>query len=259
VLWPFALLCDLLIASFSILVVGILVSGGGEFHTASKTIRLHSLENPIALLSVLVALRLVIANRYPFWANRKLTGDNLAVSSWKFLNWLNTSIRGISLPAAWRFVQLAAAIALLVKLANAWFYFGFFSGDDVEVQEMSLASLLHWDWSAWGLRSAFYPFTFIYPAHWLAHSVGIDSPFGLVFAGRAAAALWSSFGVLAIFAQAVRVFDRRTAITFVGLLSCSGLLLAFGSSELPRPIGAVFVCLGFFVLRRESIVSASVA
>ncbi len=52
----------------------------------------------------------------------------------------------------------------MVKAIYAWWYYGFYTGDDVEIHEMVFAAIFGWDWQAWDIRSAFYPMVFIYPA-----------------------------------------------------------------------------------------------
>ena len=82
---------------------------------------------------------------------------------------------------------LLIVVITVVKLANAALYPGFFSGDDVEIHEMTFARLFGWNWTAWDLRNAFYPMVFIYPIQALLAGMGIDDTATLVFAGR-----WSS-------------------------------------------------------------------
>ena len=60
----------------------------------------------------------------------------------------------------------------------------FYSGDDVEVQEMSLRALLHTEWPVWDLRNATFPLGFIYPIQRLAMALGVSRMAALVFAGH---------------------------------------------------------------------------
>lgn len=66
------------------------------------------------------------------------------------------------------FVTAVGVFSLAARLLNASSSYGFFSGDDVEIHEMTFAALFHLDWPIWELRSPFYPMLFIYPVQWAA-------------------------------------------------------------------------------------------
>jgi hypothetical protein len=142
-------------------------------------------------------------------------------------------------------------VSALIKLANAYFYFGFYSGDDVEVHEMTFAALFGWDYTAWSLRSAVYPMTFLFPVQWVLVQAGILDPATLIFAGRVVVV---SFSVLMLWL----VYKTGHALSnhpAVGVLAC-GLLAAskthtqFASTELPRTVAATFLVAAFLILLR---------
>jgi hypothetical protein len=140
-------------------------------------------------------------------------------------------------------------LAVVVKLAAAWYLPGFFSGDDVEVHEMTLSALFGADWPIWELRSPFFPLTFVYPAQWVAHSAGITDPRSLVFAGRAVVALLSTLVIPLTYIAARRAAPTTPAVAVMAaaLVTANKLQMSFGSTELPRPVASVFV-LGAFIL-----------
>jgi 4-amino-4-deoxy-L-arabinose transferase-like glycosyltransferase len=146
-----------------------------------------------------------------------------------------------------------AAVSLLIKLVNAWAHFGFFSGDDVEVHEMTFKHLFHLDLPVWQLRSAFYPMAFIYPVQSALRHLGVDDTAALVFAGRAVVAIMSTLTVVAVFFVAQRQYGMRTAIVATCFIAFSGLQVAFGSTELPRPVSTLFVVLAFAGVSRGGV------
>ena len=54
-------------------------------------------------------------------------------------------------------------VASAIRVANVFTHFGFVTGDDVEIHEMTLGVALGKAWPVWDLRNAFYPMTFIFP------------------------------------------------------------------------------------------------
>jgi hypothetical protein len=138
---------------------------------------------------------------------------------------------------------------------------GFYSGDDVEIHEMTLGVLLQKPWPVWDLRCAFFPMVFIYPAQRLALAVGWSSPELLVLAGRVAVALISSAAVPLTWWAARRLApsDARLAAISVLLLAINKLQMSFGSSELPRPVSTVFVVAAFLLVVRGRVLQSGLA
>ena len=83
----------------------------------------------------------------------------------------------------------------VVKAIYAWRYYGFYTGDDVEIHEMVFATIFGWDWQAWDIRAAFYPMVFIYPAVAAVQKLGIDDTALLVFMGRLPVVAFSGLNI----------------------------------------------------------------
>jgi hypothetical protein len=158
-------------------------------------------------------------------------------------------------------VACLAVAVFVVRVLLAWRLPGFFSGDDVEIHEMTLGALLHKPWSVWDLRCAFFPMVFVYPAQRIALALGASSPETLVLAGRAAVALVSTLSIPLIWWTARRLepADSRLALIAVVLLAMNKLQMSFGSSELPRPVSTVFVLAAFLCLIRGRVRQSAVA
>jgi len=148
-----------------------------------------------------------------------------------------------------RIVIACALLSLVLKLVNIVVHYGFWTGDDVEIHEMTLSALFGWNWRAWELRSPFYPMTFVYPIQWVLFELGARDPFTFVLGGRAAVALISTASVLVLF----KVAERATGSVRVALLSAmifafSKLHIIGGSTELPRTVSSLFVLVAFWLL-----------
>jgi hypothetical protein len=154
-------------------------------------------------------------------------------------------------PATAIVLSLSAA-ALTAKLLNAWFYFGFFSGDDVEALEFALAQVLEWsNYIPWGLRNPLYPTVFLRPAIEVAQALGFQDPQVLVFSARLVVAVISTATVPIAFLVGQRLTGSHLAGVFAaGATAVSGAFTRFSSSALPRPIAGTLILLALLLLLR---------
>jgi hypothetical protein len=236
---------DLLLLGLTAVMLFVLLTGGGVFFIGGTRISVTSIGNPLLAWLLVATLRWWLGRMTPFLAIRSLRLDTLderAVSLWRRIS---HALRTISEQQAMHLVIATATGSLVVRLANAYWHYGFFAGDDVEIHEMTLAALFGYDWEIWNLRNAFYPMTFILPVQWLLVQAGASDPFSLVFAGRAVVAAFSSATLLLLFAVGRRVLGTPSALLAVMLLALSALHVTLGSTELPRPVAAFFLVAGF--------------
>ena len=122
-------------------------------------------------------------------------------------------------------------IVLTIKMAIILSHPGFITGDDVEIQEMTVGRVLGTSWPVWDLRSAVYPMTVVFPVQWIAHALGTTDIGTLVSAGRAAAATLSSALLAVLFVAVRRAAGMPVALLAVTLASTNHLLMAFGASD----------------------------
>ena len=162
----------------------------------------------------------------------------------------------------WWIIGIVLFSAIL-KTLNAYFYYGFFCGDDVEVLEMTFAKLFAWDWTAWELRNAFFPMGFIYPVQSLLHSLGTKDTALLILAGRFVVITFSLINLLLVYKIASKEFESR-AVGLLALLflATSKLHTCFAASVLPRTVASTFILLSLFFLlsqrKRSSLIIAAV-
>jgi hypothetical protein len=243
---------DLLLVISLCVVIAVILTGGAAFDAGSVRVRVHGVDNPLWLLTAAVVLRYAI-RRPPFLGNTRWPVESFfRRGPWLLLErvmpWLSS-----------RFVRPVVAVAVLtgcvfaVRLLLAGTSPGFFSGDDVEIHDLTLGILLRKAWPVWDLRCAFFPMIFVYPAQWLALTLGRTSPQALVFAGRVLVAFVSSMAIplLWMTARQLRPSEPRMAIIAVLLFAINKLQMSFGSSELPRPVSTVFVLAAFLCLLRQ--------
>jgi len=254
------IIIDLLLLTLLSAVVFIIVTGGGVLHVFEVTIRARSVGNPISFVAGLAVLRYAL-RRWPF----------LGIAGWQLGPGLRRGTYFIGerlvAEATGLFrrpllsVTLLSIVVFLIRVLLAWAAPGFFSGDDVEIHEMTLGVLFHRAWPVWDLRCAFFPMVFVYPAQAVAFALGASSPETLVLAGRVAVALFSTAAIPLTWLTARRLApgDRRLAALSVLLLSINKLQMSFGSSELPRPVSTVFVLAAFSCLIQRRLLQSAAA
>lgn len=238
---PVVILLDALACLLAIAIVAIALTGGGVFDIGGLRVSARSVGNPVAALLLVGVIRYALAGA-PGWLDRRCTA---------LVRSAHDALADLTGQRAWRIVFALAAFSLIVKLANAWSHPGFFSGDDVEVQEMSLAALFDRDWRAWTLRSAFFPMVFIHPAHAVASWLGATDPATLVAAGRTVVAVLSTLTVPLVFAAGRRLDGVATGVIAAFFVATSHLLVTFGGTELPRPVSAMLLAGAFVLLLRR--------
>jgi hypothetical protein len=248
---PAFVLVDLLLAVLGFEIVAVLVTGGGEFTLGGQRISARSIVNPLIVFIVLAATRFSWTDR-PFTFHRGLSRSSInrtAASSIESA-WLRfTSLDGVR---AHRWVLAIAAASLVVKMANIAWYQGFYSGDDVEIHEMTLGLIFHRDWPVWNLRSPIFPVGFIYPVQWTLAQLGVSETTPLVLAARSVVALFSTANVVLLWSVTRRQWHSTpVAVIAAALLAFSGLHVQFGSSELPRTVATTFVLAAAWLLQER--------
>jgi len=245
-------LLDILLSLSTAVVLAILLTGGGVFHAGSTLISATHARNLITIVTLVTAARGYWGRSVPFLGLRRLEFRVLPGRCLKRLVQLRGWLQSLDQTTARRIVTGILVLSAVIKLANSWFYYGFYSGDDVEIHEMTLAALLSWDdWQAWNLRCAFYPMAFIYPAQAIFHSLGVREEALLVFSGRTVVVLFSLLGVVLVYKTAKAIYGSLpVGICAVSLYAASHLDINFGSSVLPRTVAATFVLLCVWLLER---------
>lgn len=246
-------LLDIVILIFVSLILLVLATGGGIYDIRPGfRIRVHQITNPLLVLYILLIIRLWTAKRIPFLGRRALDISRLSDQAAIFWNKVGSWFRELTPAKAGQIVLIIIGVSVVIKILNAFFYFGFFSGDDVEIHEFSFAHLFHWNWKAWNLRSPFFPMVFIYPIQFILHTAGVQDPWLLIFAGRLVVIAFSALNLLLVYKLARRIFSSvPVAVLSVFFLAMSKLHTAFASTELPRTVASFFVLLGCWFLFSE--------
>ena len=244
------LIIDLAIAGLTVAILFVLLTGGGELQAGTVRLRLRSVQNPLWEFTALLVLRYGLRRKCPFLGVRRF--DLSDVDS-QLPALARRALARLEGAVAARWIVIICLGVFLLKATLAWRLPGFFSGDDVEIHEMTLGKLLRHAWPVWELRNPFFPMAFILPAQRLALALGATDPAQLVFAGRLVVALVSTLAIPLTW-LAARQLSPSAAVPLLAalLLAVNKLHVSFGSSELPRPVSAVFVLAAFVTLTRNA-------
>ena len=247
-----AAIIDSLALLLLFLLAFILVTGGGRYDLLGVRVSVRTVANPLLALHAVLLIRYSASKEVPLFGRARLTPARIATWSLHLCQGVSTALARMPVRRAATTVLLIIAVTTLVKLANAAFYPGFFSGDDVEIHEMTFVSLFGMDWPVWDLRSPFYPMTVIYPVQRLAVWAGVTETQPLVFLGRAVVAVLSSIAVWLIYKAGAALDDPGTGLLAAATFAIQRLHVVFGGSELPRPVSTIFVAGAFVCLLQRS-------
>lgn len=248
-----AVALDVAIVALFSLVVWVAATGGGAFELLGLRVTARDTGNPLLFITIACVARYALRRSVPFLGIPRLSLRDLDVRALAAWQWLDDRLALTRRRAGSRLVLALVVTAIAIRAAFAWHDPGFYSGDDVEVQEMSLKALFGADWDVWDLRNAMFPLGVVHPAHRLAVAIGVDDVAALVFAGRLVVAILSSLGIWMVWRAGRRIWPETPgfALAAAFLLWTSSVHMAFGSSELPRPVSTLFVLGGFICLQSQ--------
>ena len=249
---PLAFVADVLAAVLIAVIIAIVATGGGVFEVAGQRISVMGVDNPLLALTLIVTLRYAFLRRVPIAGRERWSVPVIETQARDSILYLHRRFERREPRDRVAGVLTVALFAAVVKILLAWTYPGFFSGDDVEVHEMSIGALWHVPWPIWDLRNALFPLGVVYPAQKLSALASLDDPASLVVAGRVTVALVSSLTVVLVWRAGLYLWPRTPgyAVFAAVLFATSHLHIAFGSSELPRPVATVLVTGAFVLLLR---------
>jgi len=129
----------------------------------------------------------------------------------------------------WMVVGLVAVTTAL-RLALAWRFFGFHTGDDVEIVQAALMRALRWPYQPLGLRNLLASDILAAPMAWLASTLGVESVSSLVRLTSVPFVALASANVVLVHRLARSwLGDERPALLAAGLVALHWLPLGYGS------------------------------
>lgn len=243
---------DFVIVLLGLAIAVILATGGGEFMFGGTRVSARSIVNPLIALTLLAAVRFIWTDR-PFTFHQRLGRGDIKRAAAAAVEAARLRLESLDEPGARRWVLAVALASLGWKLLNIFWYRGFYSGDDVEIHEMTLGLLFQRDWPVWNLRSPIFPVGFIYPVQWALVQAGLAETTPLVLAGRLVVAAFSTANIWLLWTVTRRQWQNiPIAVGAASLLAFSGLHVQFGSSELPRTVATTFILAAVWLLQART-------
>src|SRR5258706_4185701 len=141
-----------------------------------------------------------------------------------------------------------AAIIAAVAAAQLWMayrYFGFLTGDDVEVLSEAFRRARGLDYTPWDIRNLFVPDVVVAPVVWLAS--GLSTRSTIFFSSFPFVAL-SALTIWLVYRLAHRWCGERAAIVAALLFATHWIPLGFGSTVYPRTLSAACVVAAALIL-----------
>src|SRR6266550_4032939 len=144
---------------------------------------------------------------------------------------------------------LAAVIAAvaITQLWLAYRYYGFLTGDDVEVLSEAFRRARGLAYTPWDIRNLFVPDVLVAPIVWLTR--GASTRTTIFFASLPFIAL-CSLTIWLVFRLALRWCGERAAIVAALLFATHWMPLSFGSTVYPRTLAAACVVAAALIVDR---------
>jgi hypothetical protein len=144
-----------------------------------------------------------------------------------------------------------AAIIAAVAAAQLWMayrYFGFMTGDDVEVLSEAFRRARRLKYTPWDIRNLFVPDVVVAPVVWLTR--GLSTRMVIFFSSMPFVVI-SALTVFLVYRLALRwSSDERVALVAALLFATHWIPLGFGSTVYPRTLAAACVVAAALVVER---------
>ncbi len=142
-----------------------------------------------------------------------------------------------------RRVVILAILSTAVRVWLAHHYYGFETGDDVEIAQEAFRAALGLDYAPWNIRNLFVSNALVAPLLQIASLFGVTDPFALATLARYPFILFAGVNVLLVYFLGRQWFSEEAGFLAAALYSIHWLPLVFGSSLYPRIPGTTFLLL----------------
>lgn len=151
-------------------------------------------------------------------------------------------------------VAIIAAVAA-TQLWLAYRYYGFMTGDDVEVLSEAFRRARGLDFHPWDVRNLFVPDVLVAPVVWLAHGASTRTT---IFLASLPFIALTSLTIVLVYRLTLRwCADERAAIVAALLFSTHWIPLGFGSTVYPRTLAAACVVAAALIIERWPFVAGA--
>jgi hypothetical protein len=137
----------------------------------------------------------------------------------------------------------------VVRLTLGFVYFGFHTGDDVEILQAGFMRALGWPYQPWEIRNLLVSDLLTNPSIALASALGVSSTQTLIWLASVPMVLLASINIWLVYRLAVRwLQSEQTALLASALYGFHWLPLGYGSMVYPRTVSTTCVLAAALVL-----------
>jgi hypothetical protein len=143
-----------------------------------------------------------------------------------------------------------AAIIAVVAAAQLWLayrYYGFLTGDDVEVLSEAFRRARGLAYTPWDIRNLFVPDVVVAPIVWFSSGLSIRTT---IFLASLPFIALSLLTIWLVYRLALRWCDERAALVAALLFATHWIPLSFGSTVYPRTLAAACVVAAALIVER---------
>ena len=142
--------------------------------------------------------------------------------------------------------------SFLCRAALGSFYFGFHTGDDVEILEFGFHRALGLAYTPWAIRNTLLSDVLVAPVVWLAHAAGTELTRRLCWFATAPFVLLSVLNVKMLHALVLRWFrDPVLSLAAAAAYALHWIPMGYGSTVYPRTASTACVLASVLLLARE--------
>src|SRR6185295_13664604 len=142
--------------------------------------------------------------------------------------------------------------SFLCRAALGSFYFGFHTGDDVEILEFGFHRALGLAYTPWAIRNTLLSDVLVAPVVWLAHAAGTESIRRLCWFATAPFVLLSVLNIKMLHALVLRWFrDPVLSLAAAAAYALHWIPMGYGSTVYPRTASTACVLASVLLLARE--------
>ena len=153
-----------------------------------------------------------------------------------------------------RLLLILIVVFISLDVFLAIHYYGFLTGDEVELIESALKITLHTDYQPWNIRNLFIPYLIFAPILQVARLIGTQNPMIFVYITRIIVISFSSLNIYLIFLICQRLtHDHISPVLAAYFYAFSFLTLSFSSSGFARPISTTLILAALLILIKSEI------
>jgi hypothetical protein len=147
------------------------------------------------------------------------------------------------------YLGIILGASTLVRLALGFVYFGFHTGDDVEILQAGFMRALGWPYQPWEIRNLLVSDVLVAPALTLAIAMGVRSTQILVWLASVPFVFLASLNIWLLYRLTRRWLEsEQAALLAAGLYAFHWLPLGYGSMVYPRTVSTSCVLLAAWLV-----------